>query len=120
MGATISRRTTAVDPGGFAVDILARLAASRRTYMVAVLAACSIFWLAPRLPMIDLPQHVAQIALWHDLLMGQSPWVDLFRINLLTPYLTAYSLALALSFIVSANSAFKILLTAAFVAYVAS
>ena len=58
-----------------------------------------IFWLAPHPPMIDLPEHAAQVALLRDLLLGQSPWGDLFRINLFTPYLLGYALALPLSFL---------------------
>ena len=120
MTTIVSSRFALADLATSAIDGLATLAANRRAYMAAVLAAASIFWLAPRLPMTDLPQHVAQIALWHDLLMEQSPWADLFQINILTPYLTVYSLALALSFAVSATTAFKILLTAGFIAYVIS
>jgi hypothetical protein len=99
---------------------MVRIADSRTAYAVTVLAAASIFWLAARLPMVDLPQHVAQIVLWHDLLMGQSLWSELFQINIVTPYLIAYSIALALSFIVTASTAFKILLSVAYVAFIAS
>jgi hypothetical protein len=102
------------------VDWLANLAESRRAFAITVVCAASLFWLAPRPPMTDLPQHVAQVALWRDLLLGQSPWADLFRINLLTPYLVGYGLALALSFVVSALTAVKIVLTAAFLAFVVS
>jgi hypothetical protein len=117
---TAPARPAAADVASAIIDALAKLAANRRVYIAATLAAACIFWLAPRLPMTDLPQHVAQIALWHDLLMGQSPWAELFQINLLTPYLTVYSLALGLSFVVSATTAFKILLTVGFIAYVIS
>jgi hypothetical protein len=120
--------TTALHPGKSSppdivdtgIDSLAKFAVSRAVYIAAVVAAASIFWLAPRPPMVDLPQHAAQIALWHDLLTGQSPWTDLFRINLLTPYLTVYSLALGLSFVVSATSAFKVLLSLGLIAFVYS
>jgi hypothetical protein len=102
------------------IDALAKLAISRAAYAATVVVAAAIFWLAPRLPMTDLPQHAAQVTLWRDMLTGQSAWNDLFRINLLTPYLTTYMLALALSFAVSATTAFKLLLTAAFLGFVAS
>jgi hypothetical protein len=102
------------------INALARLAVSRTAYVTTVLAAASIFWLAPRPPMVDLPQHAAQISLWHDLLTGQSPWTDLFLINVLTPYLTVYSLALGLSFLVSTTTAFKILLSVGLIAFVIS
>jgi hypothetical protein len=102
------------------IETIVRVADSRIAYVATALAAVSLFWLAARLPMADLPQHVAQIALWHDLLMEQSLWSELFQINILTPYLLAYSLALALSFIVTASIAFKILLSVAYVAFLAS
>lgn len=68
--------------------------------------------------MIDLPQHAAQVALLRDLLLGQSPWGDLFRINLFTPYLLGYALALPLSFVMPVAAALKLLLSVAYVAYV--
>jgi hypothetical protein len=110
-------QTSGLDP---ALDGLAKLAASRTAYVTTVAAAASIFWLAARPPMVDLSQHAAQIALWHDLLLGQSAWADLFRINLLTPYLTVYSMALGLSFVVSATTAFKVLLSIGLIAFVIS
>jgi hypothetical protein len=101
-------------------DLLSRVAESPFAFVLTVACAASLIWLSHRPPMTDLPQHAAQVALWHDLLLGQSPWVELFRINLLTPYLTGYTLALLLSFVVSAVTAVKLVLTAAFVAFVVS
>jgi hypothetical protein len=89
-------------------------------YAVTVAASAGLIWLANWPPMADMPQHVAQVALLHDLLTRQSPWASEFRINLLTPYLIGYGLALPLSFIVSATTAVKIVLTGAFLAFVAS
>jgi hypothetical protein len=70
-----------------------------------------IFWLAPHLPMADLPQHAAQVAMLKSLIMGNSLWQDLFRINLFTPYLIGYVLWLPLTFLFSVTVAVKILLT---------
>jgi hypothetical protein len=70
-----------------------------------------IFWLAPHLPMADLPQHAAQVATLKSLIMGNSPWQDLFRINFFTPYLIGYTLWLPLTFLFSVTVAVKILLT---------
>ena len=89
-------------------------------YAVTVAASAGLIWLAHWPPMADMPQHVAQVALLHDLLTGQSPWASEFRVNLLTPYLIGYGLALPLSFIFSATTAVKIVLTGAFLAFVAS
>ena len=55
------------------------------------------FALVPYLPMVDLPQHAAQISIWfHD---GQPPFLphEDFAVNLRTPYLGAYLLARGLA-----------------------
>jgi hypothetical protein len=95
------------------------LSLNRSLYAVTVAASAGLIWLAQWPPMADMPQHAAQVALLHDLLTGQSPWASEFRINLLTPYLIGYGLALPLSFIFSATTAVKIVLTGAFLAFVA-
>ena len=93
--------------------------AERTLFVLSVLAAAGIMWLAPRLPMTDLPQHAAQVALWRDLLLGQSPWADMVRINLMTPYLIGYGLMLPLSFVFSMETTTRLVLTLAFFAFVA-
>lgn len=103
-------------------DSLARSVSvgERRFFWACVLASGALMWLAPRLPMIDLPQHAGQIALWRDLLKGVSPWSDLVRINLTTPYLIGYGAALPLSFFMSPEAATSVVLTFAFYAFVAA
>lgn len=90
----------------------------RLLFLLTLVWGVALFWIAPRPPLIDLPQHAGQVALWRDLLVGNSPWSDVFRLNLWTPYLIGYGLALPLSFIVSASTALKIVLSAAYVAFV--
>ena len=87
-------------------------------FILAALWGAAIFWLAPHPPMIDLPQHAAQVALLRDLLQGASPWADFFRINWLTPYLIGYGLALPLSLIMPVAAALKLLLSLAYLAFV--
>jgi hypothetical protein len=87
---------------------------------LTVAAAASVVWLAPRPPMADLPQHVAQIVHLKALLLGESQWSDLLRLNFATVYLVPYLLGLALSFLLSATAAIKLLFTAALVAFVIS
>ena len=41
----------------------------RAMFALAVAFAACLIWVAPRPPMIDLPQHVAQITLWRDLIL---------------------------------------------------
>lgn len=90
----------------------------RWLWRLTVLWGAAIFWLAPHPPMIDLPQHAGQIALMRDMLLDQSPWSDLFRINIFTPYLLGYGLTLPLSLVMPVVAALKVLLTLAYFAFV--
>ena len=72
----------------------------RVAFVSTVILAGLSLWLAPRLPMTDLPQHAAQVATWHDLLLGRSTWEPLLYVNYFTPYLLGYGSALLLSFLV--------------------
>lgn len=90
----------------------------RRLLAVAVALGAASFLMAPRLPMIDFPGHAGQIALWRDLLLGVSPFADELRINLLTPYLIGYGLALPFSFFMPQALAMQGVLAAAFLAFV--
>lgn len=78
----------------------------------------AVFWIAPRPPLIDLPQHAGQVALLRDLVAGVSPWSDIFRLNFWTPYLIGYGLALPLSFIMPVGAALQVILSAAYAAFV--
>jgi hypothetical protein len=90
----------------------------RWLFIAAALFGASVFWFAPHLPMVDLPQHAAQIALLRDLLRHDSPWADLFSINLATPYLIGYGLALPLSFFMPVGAAIQTLLSIAYLGFV--
>ncbi|UIF86863.1 hypothetical protein [Cupriavidus sp. UYPR2.512] len=95
-----------------------KLTAFRALFVGVVMYAGLMIWLAPHPPMIDLPQHAGQVAALHDLLTGESPWEDVFSINLFTPYLAGYGLALLLSFVMPVAAALKLLITIAFYAFV--
>jgi len=90
----------------------------RTLFLATTIAGGALFWLAPHPPMCDLPQHAAQVATLHDLLLGQSPWDQLLRINLFTPYLLAYGLATALTFLMPVEAALKLVLTLSFYGFV--
>ena len=87
---------------------------------LTVLAGVGMMWLAPRLPMGDLAQHAGQVALWRDLLTGQSPWSELVRINLMTPYLIGYGLMLPISFVFSMEDTTRIAISLGFLSFVAA
>lgn len=89
---TASRATSLPRPA-----TLARLEASYAFLAVLSLALLIAFVAAPFLPMVDLPQHTAQLALWlHD---GEAPFLkqEHFVVNLRTPYVSAYLLARGLA-----------------------
>jgi len=92
----------------------------RLAFVATVIFAGVTFWFAPRLPITDLPQHAAQVAVWHDLLLGTSKWQPLLYVNYLTPYMTGYSLALLLSFIMPVSTALKLVLALAYYSFVAA
>jgi hypothetical protein len=92
--------------------------AMRTLFFLTLLWGIAIFWIAPRPPLIDLPQHAGQVALWRDLLTGTSPWFDLFRLNLWTPYLIGYGLALPLSFVMPVSTALQVVMSLAYLAFV--
>jgi hypothetical protein len=87
-------------------------------FVLTVMLAGALFWIAPRPPMGDFPQHVAQVSLLRDLLAGNSPWQQLVYINYFTPYLTGYLLALGLSYVMPVLTAMKLMLMLAYYAYV--
>jgi hypothetical protein len=91
----------------------------RLLFVVTVLCAGLTFWLVPRLPMTDLPQHAGQVAVWRDMLLGRSKWEPLLFVNYLTPYMIAYALGLLASFIMPVSIAVKLVLTLAFWSFVA-
>lgn len=68
--------------------------------------------------MIDLPQHAAQVAMLRDMLFGQTPWTDYFQINKYSPYWIGYGLALPFSLFLPIASALKLVLSAAYIAFV--
>lgn len=90
----------------------------RLLFVFTVLWGALIFWVAPHPPMGDLAQHAGQVALLRDMLLGQSPWADLFRINLFTPYVLGYGLALPLSLVMPVAAALKLLLSLGYLLFV--
>jgi hypothetical protein len=94
--------------------------AERTAFVLTVIFAAMTFWFAPRLPMVDLPQHAAQVAVWHDLLMGTSKWQALLYVNYFTPYLVGYGVALLLSFVLPISAALKVSLILAYFGFVAA
>jgi hypothetical protein len=100
--------------------LLEEVEIERLAFVATVLFAGATFWFAPRLPMTDLPQHAGQVAVWHDLLLGTSPWQSLVYVNYFTPYLVGYGAALLLSFVMPVWAALNLLLAFAYYGLVAA
>ena len=88
-------------------------------WLIAASGAASL-WLAPHPPMIDLPQHAGQLALLRQLLTGDGRWAPLFQINPYTPYLIGLGLALPLTTVMPIAAAMKLMLSLAYLAFVAA
>ncbi|WP_296380505.1 hypothetical protein [Reyranella sp.] len=91
----------------------------RVVFWATVLFAAATFWLVPRPPMADLPQHAGQVALLRDLLRGGSKWQPLLYIDWFTPYF-AGGPALLLSYAMPVLQALKLLLALAYLGFVAA
>ena len=93
-------------------------AALRCLWWLSLAWGIGLIWSVHRPPLIDLPQHLAQVSLLRDLLQGQSPWSAQVWINPWTPYLSGYGALLGLSALMPMLAAVKALLTLAYLAFV--
>ncbi len=83
-------------------------------FWLIFIIGCAMHWLAPRLPMADLPQHAGQIAGLADMMRGDFLWGDIAQLNWLTPYLLAYSLAALVTLLLPVTVSIALILTAAY------
>ncbi len=82
------------------------------------LALCSALcllplWLFDYLPMVDLPQHAAQIAIWQRWSTPAYPYSEQLAVNWSTPYLLGNALVFLVAQCVSVPVAFKVLISVA-------
>lgn len=89
-------------------------------FRIIIAASCSIFWLSPHPPMVDIPQHAGQVAIILDLLGNDPKWQDTFYINYFTPYWLGYGLWAILSLIMPIALALKIILSITFLLFIFS
>ena len=90
------------------------LANPRLFAAIAVLSLAPL-WVGPYLPLVDLPQHAAQIGALREIWSGNEAMATLFRVNWFTPYLLGYLLLYALSFVLPITVATKLLVSLAVV-----
>jgi hypothetical protein len=89
----------------------------RLVWLATVVFGLGIFWMPHRPPMVDLPQHAAQIGLLADVFSGESPWAGILKINFATPYLTTYGLGWLLAHFMPVVTATKLILSCALCAF---
>lgn len=68
-------------------------------------------WLAPHPPLVDLPQHAAQVAMLRDFANPTLHYADVFRLNWFTPYLFGYLLTWLFALVVPVVTALKVVLS---------
>lgn len=89
---------------------------NQRLFLAMVLLAAAPLWIGGGyLPMVDMPQHAAQIAALRQLLAGNETFTALFEINWFTPYLLGYFLLYVLSLVLPLTLATQLLVTCAVV-----
>ena len=86
---------------------------------IAVLSAFAILplWTVRYLPMVDLPQHLAQADMWVKMGDPAWRWRDLFVLNYVTPYLLGYLIVRAVAIVSSLDVGFRVLLSGIVVAF---
>jgi len=92
---------------------------NRAFLVVFALCACAslaLIWGPKYLPMTDLPQHAAQIAVWRDYWDPRFGYSEVFERQYFTPYLLGYSIARAFAGVTDALVAVKVTITLAVLA----
>lgn len=87
-----------------------------RLFLAVVLLAVAPLWIGSYLPMVDMPQHAAQIAALRELWQGNENFTRLFEINWFTPYLFGYLLLAGLAVVVPITTAAQLVVSASLVA----
>lgn len=89
-------------------------------YSVIILVSFILLCVGNYLPMIDLPQHAAQVSTFNDLVKGQSLWGGFVEYNWFTPYLTCYGLWFLIYQFFDIVTASRIIITISFLLYIYS
>lgn len=88
---------------------------NQRLFAVALVLSIAPLWFGRYLPMIDMPQHAAQIAALQQIWSGNETFTRLFQVNWFTPYLLGYMLLYVVSLLVPITIAAKLVVSAAVV-----
>lgn len=82
-----------------------------RLFAVALILAIAPLWIGRYLPMVDIPQHAAQIAALRQMWEGNETFTQLFQVNWFTPYLLGYLLLYLLSLLLPITVATQIVVS---------
>lgn len=77
-------------------------------FAICAVAATIPLLVTPVLPAADLPEHMAQVAIWKHFDDACHGFADLYELHLARPYLLGYAIARAIALIVSVETAFKV------------
>lgn len=100
----------------FAANLTAAFSLSNeRLFALALVLSVVPIWLSPHLPMVDMPQHAAQIVAMKEIWAGNETFTQLYQINWFTPYLLGYLLLYVVSLVVPVAVATQILVSIAVV-----
>lgn len=109
MSSTTERR-----PAHFLASLTPALALhNQRLFMAMVLFSVAPLWIGSYPPMVDMPQHAAQIAAAREILAGNPTFTQLFEINWFTPYLLGYLLLYVASLVLPITAATQLLVSCA-------
>lgn len=85
-------------------------------FAIVVVLGIAPLWIPEFLPLVDIPQHAAQVASLHELLSGSSFHARDLEINWFTPYLGGYLLLFLASTVLPIVVATKLVLSLAIIA----
>jgi hypothetical protein len=86
---------------------------NERLFSVVLILSIAPLWFGQKLPMIDLPQHAAQVAALQQIWSGNEAFTQAFQVNWFTPYLLGYLLLYVLSLLVPVAVATQIVVALA-------
>src|SRR5688500_17481241 len=89
---------------------------NERLFLAIVVLSFAPLWVGSYLPMVDMPQHAAQITALREMWRGNEMFTQLFEINWFTPYLLGYLLLAALDTVLPMTVATQVIITASLLA----
>lgn len=85
-------------------------------FAAALVLSVVPIWLTPYLPLVDIPEHAAQVASLHELWHGNPLFTSTFQVNWFTPYLLGYLLLYVVSTVLPIVTATKLVVSLALMA----